>query len=138
MRHTIVLAVVVAALAGCALEAPDPAAQRGGCPLAGQARMTMLKIYFGRAAVTDVQWNEFRDRVIADAFPDGFTVYDAEGAWRPGPERPTAHERASVLEVALPRGADIGPKATQVAEAYKSRFAQLSVGVVTWTVCGAF
>jgi hypothetical protein len=29
-------------------------------------------------------------------------------------------------------------KATQVAEAYKMQFAQLSVGVVTWTVCGVF
>jgi hypothetical protein len=138
MKHAIVLTVVVAALAGCALEAPDPAAGQRGCPVAGQARMTMLKMYFGRAAVSDVQWNEFRDRVIADAFPDGFTVYDAEGAWRPGPSAATGHERASVLEVALPRGADVGPKATQVAEAYKSRFAQLSVGVVTWTVCGGF
>jgi hypothetical protein len=139
MKRALVL-LLVAALAGCALTAPEPtlSSQNRGCPVAGQQRMTMLKMYFGRGGVDEVAWNAFRDATIAAAFPDGFTVYDATGAWRPGPERPTAHERASVLEVALPRGADLAAKASQVTEAYKARFAQLSVGVVTFPVCGAF
>jgi hypothetical protein len=142
IRAIACLFIVVAPLAGgCSLTAPAPSAtatSAHGCPVAGQQRMTMLKMYFGRARVSDAAWDAFRDSTIAAAFPDGFTVYDATGAWRPEPNAPTSHERASVLEVALPRGADVAAKATSVAEAYKQRFAQLSVGVVTWRVCGVF
>ena len=135
MKRALVLAVLVAVLSGCALTAPDP--QRS-CPVAGLSRMTMLQMYFGRGAVSDVAWNGFRDRVIAAQFPDGFTIYDAAGAWRPGPDRPTAHERAGVLEVAVPEGADIAAKVAAVSEAYKAEFHQQSVGVVTFRACGAF
>jgi hypothetical protein len=136
MQRGLAFAVVIATLAGCALEAPEPGR---GCPVAGQARMTMLKMYFGRGGVDEAAWAAFRDRVIAGAFPDGFTITDATGAWRPGPDAATVQERASVLEAAVPRGGpDMAAKASQVAEAYKTQFAQLSVGVVTWTVCGGF
>ena len=140
MKRALVLAVLVAVPSGCALTAPDP--QRS-CPVAGQSRMTMLKMYFGRsgasgAGMSDVAWNGFRDRVIAAQFPDGFALYDAAGAWRPGPDRPTAHERAGVLEVAVPEGADIAAKVAAVSDAYKAEFHQQSVGVVTFRACGAF
>ncbi len=121
-------------LAGCA----QPA-----CTLAGQQRMTFVKLYFGRdvagqGAVTDAQWSRFAADVIGRAFPDGFTVFDATGQWRNPATGVVGREATKVVEIAAPVSVDVRAGIAAVTDAYKQQFHQLAVGVVSSEVCAAF
>ena len=68
-----------------------------GASTAAQVRTTL---YFGSArpkgSVSELEWQIFlRDEVTA-RFPDGLTVWDAEGQWRE-PTGTIDHERSKVL-----------------------------------------
>jgi hypothetical protein len=131
------VALAFLALAGCTH------ANRGGCPVPGQQPMTAIELFFGRdvagrGPVTDAEWASFRQRVIAAHFPDGFTVYDADGQGQGGRPETTVRERTKVLMVAVPRATDVAAKVAAVSQAYKAEFRQAAVGVVTTRACGAF
>jgi hypothetical protein len=138
------LAAALVALTGCTTgpEAQN-AAQPYACLLPGEQRMLVAELFFGRdiagrAPVTDLEWSEFAAQTITPNFPDGFTVFDGDGQWQnPGTAR-IARERTKVLLVATKRQADLAPRLTTVIDAYKARFHQQSVGVITRDSCAAF
>jgi hypothetical protein len=117
------------ALAGCA-----PV-----CPLPGQSRAQSLRLYFGRdipggGAVSDADWASFAAQVLTPVFPGGFSVYRAEGQWRAA-DGAVVREPSFVVErVGVTDPAQIA----RVTEAYKTRFRQEAVGVVTTPACAAF
>ena len=128
------------ALAGCGHGARQG---DGACILASQKPMLVVELFFGRdiagrGPVTDAEWAEFRQRVIAAQFPDGFTVYDANGQGREAPAAGVAREGTKVVMVAVDRGVDAKAKIGAVMEAYRSQFRQASVGILTSRACGAF
>ncbi len=86
------------------------------------------KIYCGMTSkhgeVSEEAWARFCDRHVSAAFPDGYTVVDAAGFWRSGPET-TDKERAKVILIVAP--ADAGDKVRSLAERYREEFAQESV-----------
>ena len=51
---------------------------------------------------------------------------------------PIAREPTKILLVAAPRTADLAPRLSAVIEAYKARFRQQSVGIITRDSCAAF
>ncbi len=105
--------------------------------------MLVAELFFGRdipgrASLSDAEWRAFAAEIVTPHFPDGFTAYDAEGQWRNPATGRTAYAPTKVLLVAAPRGPDLAPRLSAVIEAYKARFGQQSVGVITRNSCAAF
>ena len=119
------------------------AASMASCPLPSEQRMIEAQLFFGRdvedrTLVGDAQWSDFTATVIAKAFPDGFTVTDGDGEWRDPKSGKVVHEPSKILLVAAKPSAALTNKLEAVIGAYKTRFHQQSVGVITREVCAAF
>jgi hypothetical protein len=66
--------------------------------------------------------------------PDGFTVHDGAGQWLNPSTGNIVRERTKILTVASERPRpDLKDRLTAITEAYRSRFRQQSVGVITRT-----
>ena len=139
MRFPLRIALSVAltlSVAACAT-APLPPS----CP-AGQQRLRTAQLFFGRnvagqADVSDAAFRKFVDEELTPRFPDGLTILDGGGQWR-GPENKLIRESAKVVLIVLPRRGDAAGRVNAVREAYKARFRQKSVLVVTQAACVAF
>jgi hypothetical protein len=98
-------------------------------------------LYLGGArpkgSVSELDWQLFlRDEVIP-RFPNGMTVWDAEGRWR-GPDGKLGHERTKVL-LLVHSDTDMARKAVrEVIGRYRKSFEQESVLWETARVCAAF
>jgi Protein of unknown function (DUF3574) len=117
-------------------------AQSAACH-AGQTPREVAELMFGRKigdrlGVSETQWGRFVDREISPRFPDGLTVFDAKGEWRDPARKTIIHEPSKVVEIVLPGKADDLDRLNQIAEAYKSRFRQQSVGIVMRGACVSF
>ncbi len=128
-------------LAACAT-APEPPAPYA-CLLPGETRMLVAELFFGRAIpgrgpLGEAEWRAFAADTISPRFPDGFTAFDGEGQWRDLATGIVTREPAKVLLVAAPRGPDLASRLTTIIEAYKARFGQQSVGIITRDSCAAF
>ena len=105
--------------------------------------MTLYTLYFGesvpgRGPITDAEWRGFLAASVTPNLPDGYTVWNATGAWLNPKTQATISEPTKVLATALPAG-DAGLAAVnRVRTAYRSAFQQQSVGMTTEPVCGAF
>lgn len=94
------------------------------------------RLAFGRGkphggTVTDFEWAEFKDRKVAAAFPDGFTVYHAKGGWRDDATAEPIAEDAVIVEVAHDNGEESLRALRAVAAAYKIIFNQDAVMLTT-------
>jgi Protein of unknown function (DUF3574) len=128
-------------LAACASGSEPPPSYQ--CLLPGEKRILVAEVLFGRdipgrAPLGEAEWGAFAAGTITANFPDGFTVFDAEGQWRNPATGRIARQPTKVLLVAAPRGPDLAPRLSVVIEAYKARFHQQSVGVITRDSCAAF
>jgi hypothetical protein len=108
-----------------------------------EQRMLVAELFFGRnirgrAPLTDAEWRAFAGEIVTPNFPDGFTVFDGDGQW----QNPTTHEitreRTKIVLVAAPRAPDLTSRLSVVIDAYKTRFQQQSVGMITRDSCAAF
>src|SRR6185295_13718600 len=95
--------------------------------LAAQVRTTL---YFGSArpkgSVSELEWQLFLRDEVTTRFPEGLTVWDAEGQWR-APKGTIEHERSKVLLLVHP---DTGParqSVQDVIDRYRKAFDQQSV-----------
>jgi hypothetical protein len=92
----------------------------------------------GRVAVSEAQWERFVDREITPRFPDGLTVLDARGQWRDSKSNRIIREPSKIVTIVLPGKAEDAARLTEIAEAYKKRFRQQSVGIVLRPACVSF
>jgi hypothetical protein len=105
--------------------------------------LVVAELFFGRSIpgrepLNDVEWGEFAQRVIADNFPDGFTVIDTEGGWLDPRGGKLMREPGKLLIVAADPGSEPAQRIGAVIESYRRQFHQQSVGVVTQQSCAAF
>ncbi len=105
--------------------------------------MLVAELFFGRgikgrAPLTDTEWAEFTAQTVTPNFPDGFTVFDGEGQWRNPQTGHIAHDPTKILLVAAKRTPDLAQRLSAVIDAYKARFHQQSVGLITRDSCAAF
>jgi hypothetical protein len=110
-----------------------------GCGAATPQLKTTL--YFGGArpkgSVSELDWQLFLRDEVTPRFPNGMTVWDAEGQWR-GSRGELGHERTKVLLVVHP-GTEAARQAIRaVIEKYRKAFDQESVLWETTQVCAAF
>lgn len=141
-----IIAAATLALAGCATTmAPAPVSPpplpEPSCP-AGQTPMRTVQLFFGRhitpdRAVTEAEFKTFLDEVLTPAFPAGLTVIDGGGQWR-GVENQLIRESSKVVIIVAPGNKETADKINAVRQAYKTRFNQESVLLVTQRSCVAF
>jgi hypothetical protein len=116
----------------------DPAhAQAVQCSGA-QKPWVVAELLFGRTRVSEASWARFLASEITPRFPDGLTVYDAKGQWRPPGGRMIVRERSKVVMIAMPPGAENDDRLQQIIAAYKRRFDQKSVGLIVRPACVSF
>jgi hypothetical protein len=146
----IVLAAAGISLNACA-QAPQPAPQAAPpspapyqCILPQEQRMLVAELFFGRdkagrKAVSDAEWADFLAKTVTPNFPDGLTVFDGYGQWR-NPETGLIGRSPSVkiVLIAAKRSPDLAGRLNTVMEAYKTRFHQQSIGIITRDSCAAF
>jgi uncharacterized protein DUF3574 len=143
-RLVVVLSLVM--LAGCAEspgQLPSPLAAPYSCLLPGEERMLVAELFFGRnikgrQPVTDAEWAEFAAQSVTPNFPNGFTVFDGAGQWRNPQTGTIARDPSKILLVAAKRESDPAQRLSAVIDAYKARFHQQSVGIITRDSCAAF
>ena len=95
-------------------------------------------LYFGLArpkgSVTELEWQLFLRDEVTRRFPDGLTVWGAEGQWRT-PAGTIDHEQSKVLLLVHPDTAAARQSVQSVIEAYRKTFEQQSVLWESARVC---
>jgi hypothetical protein len=108
-----------------------------GTSSAAQVRTTL---YFGLArpkgSVTELEWQIFLRDEVTKRFPDGLTVWEAEGQWQ-APGGSIDHEQSKVLLLVHPDTAAARQSVQSVIEAYRKAFDQESVLWESARVCVA-
>jgi len=134
---------LVLVFALCLFEAAASPERNEACPIAGEHRMSVVHLYFGRSIkgrppLTDAEWNAFAAEVLTRNFPYGFTAYDGDGQWLDPKTGAVIRERTRIVTAAVqnPRALAAGVQA--VSDAYRRRFRQESVGIISEDVCAAF
>ena len=114
-----------------------PSVSECGTATAAQVRTTL---YFGSArpkgSVSELEWQLFLRDEVTSRFPDGLTVWDAEGQWR-APQGAIEHERTKVLLLVHPDTAAARQSVLAVIDRYRKVFEQQSVLWETAKVCVA-
>ena len=113
------------------------------CLLPGERRMLVAELFFartirGREPLSDTEWAEFTAQTITPNFPDGFTVFDGEGQWRNPQTGYVARDRTKIVLIAAKQEPDLIQRLSAVIDAYKVRFRQQTVGIITRASCAAF
>jgi hypothetical protein len=129
------IALAASALVGCAtIGAP-------ACPPGGRERL-VADLMFGRNVggafgVSERDFARFVDAEVTPRFPEGLTILDTRGQYRSA-NGALVREPGKVITIVLGDEARDLPRLTEVADAYKRRFRQESVGVITRRACVAF
>jgi hypothetical protein len=148
--RTVAVQALAALLAGCAAvaapqvrEAPVAQAQvaEPPCP-AGQERMQTAQLFFGRsvagkATLSTADFQQFVDQELTPRFPDGLTVMDGGGAWR-GSENQLIRDASKVVLIVMPKRSDAPARIDAVRDAYRKRFNEETVLLVTQASCVSF
>lgn len=129
----------MACLALLAALLPMPAF--AACP-PGQSAMLTVRLYFGQnmhgRAIAPAAWRDFLARTVTPRFPDGFTVYEAQGQWRDTGTHIIGHEASKVIEIVAPESQQLQTRVEELRKNYMSRFHQQAVGLLTLPACGTF
>jgi len=100
-----------------------------GCT--GHKRWSRYELCFGlsadsgRTVVSEEQWQQFLHEEIVNRFPDGFTLYPANGYWRSGAQ--IYNEPSQILMVVAPESVETETRLNAIAQAYIQRFRQEAV-----------
>lgn len=129
----IILAAII--LAGCASLPPQTCSP-------GQEAMLTAELLFGRKigdrlGVSEAAFRRFIDEEVTPRFPDGLTVLNASGQYRDADSR-LIREPSKLLLIALKDEPEGRARLAAVAQAYKTRFHQQSVGTILRPACVSF
>lgn len=132
----LVLLAGVTLLSGCASLASPPV-----CP-AGQSPARLIQLGFGRkigdqVGVSETDFARFVDEELTPRFPDGLTVLDAAGQWR-SDAGPIVREPSKIVMLALPGRTGGQDRIEAAREAYRKRFSQEAVMMITQPACLGF
>lgn len=133
-----IVAAGLAGLTGCATTPPQALPT---CP-AGQEAHRTAQLFFGRniddkPGVSEAEFRKFMDEDVTPKFPDGLTVMDGGGQWR-GEENRLIREASKVVLIVLPKGREVSGRIDTVRNAYKTRFHQEAVLLITQAACVSF
>lgn len=129
------LGALVGLLAGCTTLPPLACGP-------GQDAMLTAELLFGRKigerlGVSEAAFRNFIGEEVTPRFPDGLTVLDASGQYRDSSSR-LIREPSKLLLIVLKDEPEGRARLAAIAEAYKSRFQQQSVGTILRPACISF
>jgi hypothetical protein len=146
-RAFLLPAILSCGLLPAVLGASSAVAQEIVCPT-GETRSVVTELFFGRDAggrrvVGEAAWQRFLAREITPRFPDGLTVIDGYGQWRDPAARRGVREATKLVMLVTPAdGSSTVPtreaRIAAIVDAYKRRFRQKSVLVLTRAACARF
>lgn len=121
---------------GCASLAPQACAP-------GQQAMLSAELLFGRKVgdrigVSETAFRRFVDEEVTPRFPDGLTILDASGQYRDRERGTLIREPSKLMLITTSDEAENRDKLAAIAEAYKYRFSQQSVGLILKPACASF
>jgi len=134
LKTLIVLCIAVRAVSA---SAQDIACHEPLKPML-RAEMFFGRNVVGKLRVSERQWAQFVQSELAARFPGGLTVIDGRGRWRDPANGTTVSEPTKIVIAVAPDDPATHEAIAAAADAYKQRFKQKSVGIVTRTVCAAF
>jgi len=123
------LTLLLAGAAGCASAPALQPVPEGAC---GERRLD--RMLFGMNSpdgpVEETQWQQFLADTVTPRFPDGLTVYRAEGQWR-GAGGQVEREDSRAVEILHGDDADGRKRIAEISAEYKRRFKQEAVLVIS-------
>ena len=131
-----------AGLLGAAVFHADAAAQPAASDQCGQASAAQVRttLYFGttrpKGTVSELEWQVFLRDEVTTKFPDGLTVWDAQGQWRT-PGGTIDQERSKVLLLVHADTPAARASVLSVIAKYRQAFDQQSVLWESSRVCVA-
>lgn len=137
---TLLIGACVATAAGASFQAVATAPQQAPASVCGNASAAQLRttLYFGTTrptgAVSELEWQMFLRDEVTQRFPDGLTVWDAQGQWKSA-KGTIDQERTKVLLLVHPDTAKARGAVQDVIEKYRRVFEQESVLWETASVC---
>ena len=137
MVRLIIALGMIASLGGCARPIAPACAPGVGSAVA-VFTLFLGRAIPGRGELTDREWQSFLDDTVTANLPNGYTVFDADGAWMNPITRKTIGQRTKVLLVALPEAPASLAAINRIRSAYQSRFRQQLVGMTVAPGCGTF
>lgn len=108
----------------------------------GQEAMLTAELLFGRKigerlGVSETAFRRFVDEEVTPRFPDGLTILDASGQYRDSGDV-LIREPSKILLIALKDEPEGRARLAAIAQAYKTRFHQQSVGTILRPACVSF
>jgi Protein of unknown function (DUF3574) len=109
----------------------------------GASAQLKAELLFGRnignrLGVSEDDFRRFLAAEVTPRFPDGLTVIDGRGQYRDGTTGRIVREPSKILVLIIRDEQAEREKLSAIAEAYKTRFRQQSVGTVIRPVCASF
>nr|WP_222527840.1 DUF3574 domain-containing protein [Azospirillum sp. 412522] len=113
------------------------------CEAYAAGAMIEAQLFFGRnigneLGVSERDWTEFLDGEVTPRFPNGLTVTDASGHWRDMETGRLVREPSKILMLLVDGAPATLRLIHEIADLYKSRFHQQSVGIAIRPVCVSF
>jgi hypothetical protein len=106
---------------------------------AADASRIRTTLYFGlgkpNGTVSELEWQEFLRDQVTPRFPQGLTVWEAQGQWQS--KSGIGHERSKVLLLVHPDSTIAGQAIHAVIASYRKTFEQESVLWESAKVCAA-
>jgi hypothetical protein len=107
----------------------------GGGTAAPQVRTTLyMGLLRPKGVISELEWQIFLRDEVTRRFPEGLTVWDADGQWRT-PAGTIDHERSKVLLLVHPDTVDARRSVQEIIEIYRKTFEQQSVLWESARVC---
>ena len=137
------VAVLIAALAALLPQSTGRAQVAAPPALCGSNGSHQMRttLYFGLShpagLISERQWQTFLRKQVTPRFPDGLTVWQANGQWRDAEGR-IAREPARVLLLVHEEQPAVRRSIAEIVRLYKRDFHQESVLWETAPVCAAF
>lgn len=138
-RQTLAIALLVGVLFGMTFQALTAAPiQMDACGTTSSAQLRTT-LYFGTnkpaGTVTEMEWQLFLRDEVTSRFPDGLTVWDAQGQWK-APGGGLLHQERSKVLLIVHSDSDKSRKSIlDVIGRYQKMFEQQSVLWETAKVC---
>jgi hypothetical protein len=141
--YEVICRYVLGGLVATGLCGSAPAGAQSVACTAPQQPMQQIELMFGRnigdrVGVGEAAWSRFLAREITPRFPDGLTVLNAVGQWQDKERGRLVREPSKLVVIATADDTPAHDKIAAIIAAYKQRFRQRSVGVISHPVCATF
>jgi hypothetical protein len=131
LLHLLLLVILLCGLGGCVSFMPVPLAN-GICREQRSDRL-LFGMNSPNGPIDEIEWRRFLADTLTPRFPDGLTIYQAQGQWR-GPDGRIEHEASRAVEIVHAGDASALERIAAIIANYKSRYQQESVLVISQRV----